>query len=274
MATPTLEGCREKWARGTALMNKVIERVDEYAQADPPPHRSRGVFDASRGSYVITGELVRPPDDTLIWSVYLGDAVHNLRSALDHLVWQLVLLDSKKNGTTENAFPISPSGHAYWGKRKDDDRACLRDRYLKGISDEHKAIIDAYRPYRTRDQQLSNDVIDPLKALADMDNQDKHQLLHVLIFAVDNKHNDEFRLIPNADAGQQRAVTFKPFPEHGIDEIMVVEFECPGPKPSVDSQGDLTISPGIDATRMRLTDLPEVSDLVLSIIERFAPDFP
>ena len=45
-----------------------------------------------------------------MWAVILGDAVHNLRSALDHLIWQLVLLDTGKDGSNEHQFPVASSG--------------------------------------------------------------------------------------------------------------------------------------------------------------------
>jgi hypothetical protein len=55
---------------------------------------------------------------------------------------------------------------------------------------------------------------------------------------------------------------------------MIVPFSCPGPNPNVTSEGDLTIKPGVEATRLRLTDFPGISDAVLAVIERFGPDFP
>src|SRR6267378_798859 len=38
-------------------------------------------------------------------SVILGDCLHNLRSALDHIAWQLVLANGEKPGR-DTAFPI------------------------------------------------------------------------------------------------------------------------------------------------------------------------
>ena len=37
-------------------------------------------------------------------SLVIGDAVHNLRSALDHLAWQLVLANGQ-TPTTQTAYP-------------------------------------------------------------------------------------------------------------------------------------------------------------------------
>lgn len=42
-------------------------------------------------------------------SAIAGDAIHNLRSALDHLVWELVTLNGGI-GSRSTAFPVNPSG--------------------------------------------------------------------------------------------------------------------------------------------------------------------
>jgi hypothetical protein len=56
--------------------------------------------------------MVQPMDQTVMWAGILGDVVHNWRSALDHLVWQLVLLDTGEDGTPEHQFPIASTGAA------------------------------------------------------------------------------------------------------------------------------------------------------------------
>ena len=194
MAIPTLEGCREKWARGTTLLNRVIELVGEYVGEEPPPHRTNGAFDAASGTYVITGEIVRPMPDPTMWAVLLGDAVHNLRSALDHLIWQLVLVNTGKDGSTDNQFPICDTGEGYWNPGKNGSPS-QRTRRLKGVSREHMAIIDTFQAYRNYEARNQNR-LDPLATLRDLSNHDKHRLLHVLIMAVDVQQGHKFRLVP------------------------------------------------------------------------------
>ena len=207
-------------------------------------------------------------------AVLLGDAIHNLRSALDHLLWQLVVLDSGKDGTTETQFPIESSGSRYWSIGK-DGLDSLRDRRLRGLSKEHKAMIDTCQPYRIRGQAgVPTTAIDPLATLQDLSNHDKHRLLHILIFAVDVQQEHGFRLVANEDAGEQLEATLAPFSEDGPVQIMTVEFSCPGPNPNVFSEGDLMISPGVEVASLRLKDLPRLAEIVLELISRFAPDFP
>ena len=221
-----------------------------------------------RGAYVVTGEVVRPMTDELMWAVLLGDAIHNLRSALDHLIWQLVLLDTGKEGSNENQFPIVSTGDRYWSTTKNGGPS-TRDTRLRGVSEEHRAIIDACQPYRI----LRPKEVEALAALRDLSNHDKHRLLHVLLFAVDIRPDDDFRLIANDDAGPRIKTTLAPFPKEGENEVMVIEFSCPGPNPHVDVEGDIAVGAGIEITRMRLTQLPEIGAHVSWILEQFQVDF-
>jgi hypothetical protein len=272
MATPTLEGCTEKWARGSALLNKVIERVDEYMGTDPPPHQTSSSFDPATCSYVVTGETVRPLPEPLMLAVLLGDAIHNLRSALDHLIWQLVLLNTKKDGSTDNQFPICDSGPGYWSTGKNESPS-MRTRRLKGVSKDHQLLIDTFQPYRNVEALRAGN-LDPLSTLRDLSNHDKHRLLHVLVSAVDLGQDSDFRLVPNDDAGEQLDALVVPFPDQGSAPVITVKYSCPGPKPDVVSQWILTITAGVEASRLRLKDLTMLSDVVIQIIERFRPDFP
>ena len=58
--------------------------------------------DADEQVWVFRGET---PNVPIEWSVRLGEILYNLRSALDHLAWQLVLANGQAPGR-HNAFPI------------------------------------------------------------------------------------------------------------------------------------------------------------------------
>jgi hypothetical protein len=97
----------------------------------------------------------QPP---LQWAAVIGDAIHNLRSALDLLVWQLVLANG---GTpdTATAYPISKSAATF-------EKTMVR---VKGLSQEAQNLIRATKPY-----QGGNEV---LWQLHQLDIVDKHHLL-------------------------------------------------------------------------------------------------
>jgi len=70
-------------------------------------------------------------------SLIVGDAVHNLRSALDHLVWQLVEANGQKP-TDRTMFPISKDAATY---------KTAKIRKIQGISAAAENLIDTIKPY-------------------------------------------------------------------------------------------------------------------------------
>jgi hypothetical protein len=64
-----------------------------------------GEFNRQTSEYVIRGKVTKPTGEI---GVIAGDAVHNLRSALDHLAWQLALLNTAKPHP-RTQFPIARS---------------------------------------------------------------------------------------------------------------------------------------------------------------------
>jgi hypothetical protein len=99
-----LDGVREKvgWANDhfATLDDEIHEWVHRYM------HPGNADFYPEAGIHVIRWDA---PPTPLLWSVMSGNVVHNLRSALDHLVWQMVLahdVQAPKDGPKGNAFPI------------------------------------------------------------------------------------------------------------------------------------------------------------------------
>lgn len=92
------------------------------------------------------------------YSILTGEAIYNLRSALDYLVYELAIADSGvvPRGTQ---FPIADSADGFRRRRSN---------YLKGLSEEHKDAIGAYSG------------ADWAKILRDISNPDKHRALTVI----------------------------------------------------------------------------------------------
>ena len=53
------------------------------------------------------------PTADLEWSIRIGEVLHQLRSALDHLAWQLVLLDGARP-SRQTQFPILDRAPTDW----------------------------------------------------------------------------------------------------------------------------------------------------------------
>jgi hypothetical protein len=100
-----------------------------------------------------------PPDVSLL----IGDICNNLRSALDHLLWQLWLLkDSTFNG--EVYFPICDSPGRFISKNIAKN--------IEGLSNVQWTAIERLQPYKTGKIALS--------ILRDINKSDKHRLIQVV----------------------------------------------------------------------------------------------
>ena len=110
------------------------------------------------------------PNVPIEWSVRLGEILYNLRSALDHLVWQLVLANGQKPGN-HNAFPIV--------NKQCDWQGATSQKKLKGVTPKVKAMIERLQPY-TGGINLLFDV-SAFWTLHSLCNIDKHRHLNMVI---------------------------------------------------------------------------------------------
>jgi hypothetical protein len=103
------------------------------------------------------------------WAILAGEIIHQSRSALEHIVWELIENNGgiPKEGTT--GFPV------LWEKTKYDRNF---KRMVEGINAQALAIIDGLQP-------LGPDYAsDPLYVLNEMWNRDKHRLLNIATYAI------------------------------------------------------------------------------------------
>src|SRR5271166_256514 len=98
----------------------------------------------------------KPPEEL---SLVVGDCLFNLRSALDHLVWQLVL-SNKGTPTDRHLFPISKNREAF-------NDAVTKHHRLDCVPAEAATIIERLQPYHTGETH-------PLALLSKLHNIDKH----------------------------------------------------------------------------------------------------
>jgi hypothetical protein len=118
-----------------------------------------------------------PPDD--VWGPMIGDVVHNLRSALDHLSWEIANAESRRRSPRGIEFPI-------FFTHPEDDRSVRREfrRKLSHIRPEFHAVIERAQPYVTRDLHH------PLWLLNQLWNVDKHRTLHITHFMFSDHPED------------------------------------------------------------------------------------
>ena len=152
----SLDSVRLKLVRAEEHLAAIVQVLDgmAYGQCKMLPEN-----DPNTNLSVLRVRLPRVPD-TL--GPLIGDFLFNVRSALDHLVWQLVLANGG-TPTKANSFPIS------------DDRSAFRrlaGKRLAGIAPNASALIETLQPY-----QAGNE---PLGVLAELHNVDKHQTFNLV----------------------------------------------------------------------------------------------
>lgn len=161
-----LGGVRQKLKRAQTHLDELTARLDNaegrgglYGLACEP--------DTKAGQYVIK---VKKMGDDSEWPLILGDFLHNLQAALDHLVWQLVLA----NGET----PDSGNEFGIFLKPALFDASQHGQRDLRGVHPEARAAIRRVQPFC--DQGERPDALHPLWLLRQLEIVDKHHLVHTV----------------------------------------------------------------------------------------------
>ena len=99
-----LEGCWAKIQRADMHLEFLHQRAKSFVDYERP-EKVQTQPDLKTGEIPVYGQVVgKPPVHE--WGAIIGDVVHNLRSALDHLVWQLTLAE----GHTPPPNPIPKRG--------------------------------------------------------------------------------------------------------------------------------------------------------------------
>ncbi len=131
---------------------------------------SRVELDAQADELVVLA-IVReqPPRE---WGALLGDLIHNLRSALDHLAIALVQRADPSAKTSTTAFPIfetDPGGPN--ASKRDKD---VWKKMVKGMSAEHLAAVRGVQPFNT---PIPEGLVNTLTVIRNLSNADKHRVL-------------------------------------------------------------------------------------------------
>ena len=178
-----LAGVWAKLDRTVEQLETLDLEIKRLWSDDSHPYAIRHNFHLERGEHRFDIEPRWSPKAALRIGVMIGEIVHDLRSALDNLVWQLVILNGQVSPDRGHSFPLwskEPSeAFADLSRRpSSDSRQPERRGPLFGVSDEATAIIKACQPYTRPD----------LVGLARLDalwNMDKHRHLTPLNYAAD-----------------------------------------------------------------------------------------
>lgn len=152
----SLSGPELKVWRAKKHLEEVEELLQRFTESDPyelvaenDPETGRREVKVARAEAIPAGI-----------GLAAGDCIHNLRSALDHLIWQLVVANDGNPEDLQTAFPV-------W--RTEADFVSAKPGPAKGISKQALDLLYGLKPYKGGN--------DALWRLHRLDIVDKHRLL-------------------------------------------------------------------------------------------------
>jgi hypothetical protein len=159
-----MEGPKEKLYRAREHLRALRHEIDVFLYREP--YGAAHEIDPENGDDIWRMEINSPPPMRL--GVMVGDVVHNLRSCLDHLAWQLALMcTSSPRKTTE--FPIFRDARTGPCHKGFDPDGAKKIRDLPGDA---QKIIQSVQPYHGL-----TPLGDALWTLHRMAITDKHQII-------------------------------------------------------------------------------------------------
>ncbi len=132
--------------------------------------------DPQSGKHILTAHDVPEVDPQ--WGLEIGEILFNLRSALNHLAWQLVILDAGTPGE-QTQFPVRATPF--------NKKGVLTPTQLTPEINSPQILeaLDKVQPYYGHDFTPAPNHQSPLWQLHKLNNIDKHRLLLVVLVALD-----------------------------------------------------------------------------------------
>lgn len=265
-----LGGVLAKYNRSVQIFDELRAEIGAYLNDPQADDFSRGEFDRDTWEWI---ERFTGPQPPLRWGVLLGDCVHNLRSALDHLICQVALLDG---GTMEECkksqFPIASKSESQYERMAE---RCLPTCF----TDKHRAMVREPQPFCSRTGAEKN----PLSALANFSNTDKHRLVNPAIGFMDTDASDFLDRITRNYEGEG------PSPVHSwwmVKRGTALEEGTPWfrivfdrdlmkePPAKVEINANIKVGVAFGEIGLDSRDFKTIGEYVYVIIERFMREFP
>jgi len=256
-----LDGPRHKLGRAERQLDDLEAEIARFLRRDT--YEITQDFDPESGRVELWFVMKhRPP---LSWSVAMGEIVHNLRSALDHLACQL-FLTSGGIDCDWTQFPILSD---------DTDAGFQRwiDKRLPGLSNEIAAELRRLQPYKRGDEAAR----DPLAILNRLSNEDKHRLLVPMFAATIPGSTGMIGHRELRDVEEAPSATFDlaAGPLSADAPIAVLDFPITGPNPHVEVEPHFPIDIAFDNGGPVVTVLRAIGGYVTNrVFNAFLRFFP
>lgn len=162
-----LDSVHLKVARAEYHAKRFRKRAEAYAAKEP--YSAVGKIDQIRNRAVYIAQVKEEPPDEL--RVVVGDCIHNLRAALDNLAYALAVRQSGSPPPNERSicFPIRDTPNMFPSQKNTGI-------VLGAMPPSARGVIESLQPYHRRKDPQRH----PLWVLRDLDDFDKHRVLHVV----------------------------------------------------------------------------------------------
>lgn len=182
--------------------------------------------DPESSDYIFWVEVLKETP-VLRWGVRIGEVIHNLRSALDHLAWQLALAHLRREPTEEEAsfihFPIA--------KSKGDFKSL---QVLGFITTDHADLLRPHQPYHGGGDPTKH----PLAVLNRLSNHDKHRVVQT-VYASLSDFYIEVRAVRDCEIDEVSPAEPGVFLEQGA-KLARIKGRATGPEPEFEGKANLS----------------------------------
>jgi hypothetical protein len=160
---PDFTGADAKVSRAHACLDALDHDITDFFASYNHPIGGHYEPEAAQITLYAVGHEDVP---VVEWGLRIGECLHNLRSALDHLAWQFALSHLGREPTEQEAtriqFPLEDTPDRF-------KKAGVR----KYVSPKHLAYMDVFQPYHSGDDAATH----KLSILRRLSNLDKHRVV-------------------------------------------------------------------------------------------------
>jgi hypothetical protein len=167
----TFDGIRLKRTRAWDQINSLKADIASFLQCDPAPYVPNVDFNGKTQILTISVHINKIPDT--MWGIRVGEIVHNLRSALDHVIWELFVKNNRQPPglRDKHQFPI-------FDKQAGFNSAIPQ--FLKGLDNKSVDLLRSEQPFPISEGGTGESIKSPLWNLKELSNCDKHRTIHLV----------------------------------------------------------------------------------------------
>jgi hypothetical protein len=262
----SLEGCFDRIKQARVHLDRLNEEINTFMKSDPCEVTVIETNVKERYQIISLKAFKETPNS---WAITVGEVGYNLRSALDHLVYELALWNNSSPEADRTQFPIFLKFEDYWNKR--GKRPSWRDAMLKGVAEQHRAMIDKLQPYQ-HGRSASRTAVAQLAWFSD---KDKHRIHHPSVLTI---FGVRYRVV---GPGLTQSEVYLPYDGDPIvkrtkdkTEVMLIRVaiksRIPGGQVNMNN-GDVKVGIGFGDRLLQLPNFYWTVDQIETVVQRFGP---